>query len=310
MTNTLSTGTTSTSAIAPVNAVSTSTDRPTIPVDDKSRSVSVGSVTSQGSKLNNTPLMSPTSNPKGSVGSLGWALESNKKTDNKSDSIFADKNYSHLRELFKLSKVLFDFICPQEYGITENEKLDIGLLTSLPLAEQILADIDSMKAEKNPQCVAYFTKESHIYTLLNILYESGLPMRIARNALPELDYLSQINFELYERIDKVTGEKTHSIRLKLSPGCQTQDPLDVQLDDRHYISCSPKISLTSHLDATVFEDILKKKFPRVQLPDMFTAVNITSPSLTYKGYKVKNLNEKVNNFTKLTPSAIEEEEQK
>ncbi|CAI8500152.1 unnamed protein product [Hanseniaspora opuntiae] len=140
-----------------------------------------------------------------------------------------------------------------------------------------------MKAEKNPQCVAYFTKESHIYTLLNILYESGLPMRIARNALPELDYLSQINFELYERIDKVTG---------------------------HFISCSPKISLTRHLDATVFEDILKKKFPRVQLPDMFTAVNITSPSLTYKGYKVKNLNEKVNNFTKLTPSAIEEEEQK
>lgn len=308
--NNFKVGTTSTSAIAPVNAVSTSTDRPNIPVDDKSRSVSVGSVTSQGSKLNNTPLMSPTSNPKGSVGSLGWALESNKKTDNKSDSIFADKNYSHLRELFKLSKVLFDFICPQEYGITENEKLDIGLLTSLPLAEQILADIDSMKAEKNPQCVAYFTKESHIYTLLNILYESGLPMRIARNALPELDYLSQINFELYERIDKVTGEKTHSIRLKLSPGCQTQDPLDVQLDNRHFISCSPKISLTRHLDATVFEDILKKKFPRVQLPDMFTAVNITSPSLTYKGYKVKNLNEKVNNFTKLTPSAIEEEEQK
>lgn len=308
--NNFKVGTTGTSAIAPANNVFTSIDRPAIPVDDKSRSVSVGSVTSQGSKSNNIPLTSPTSNPKGSVGSLGWALESNKKTDNKSDSIFADKNYSHLRELFKLSKVLFDFICPQEYGITENEKLDIGLLTSLPLAEQILADIDSMKAEKNPQCVAYFTKESHIYTLLNILYESGLPMRIARNALPELDYLSQINFELYERIDKVTGEKTHSIRLKLSPGCQTQDPLDVQLDNRHFISCSPKISLTRHLDATVFEDILKKKFPRVQLPDMFTAVNITSPSLTYKGYKVKNLNEKVNTFTKLTPSAIEEEEQK
>lgn len=29
----------------------------------------------------------------------------------------------------------------------------------------------------------------------------------------------------------------HSIRMSLSPGCHTQDPLDVQLDDDHYIGC-------------------------------------------------------------------------
>lgn len=297
-----------------------------IDMASKSRSVSVGSASNSvnvaatnSSKLPSTPPNFATNNgmsatptggsnnkPKGSVGSLGWVLEG-KKNDKNSDSVFSDKDYSHLRELFKLSKVLFDFICPQEYGITDNEKLDIGLLTSLPLAKQILNDIDSMKTEKNPQCVAYFTKESHIYTLLNILYESGLSMKIARNALPELDYLSQINFELYERIDKATGEKTHSIRLKLSPGCQTQDPLDVQLDDRHYISCSPKISLTSHLDAAVFEDILRKKFSRVKLPDMFTAVNITSPSLSYKGYKVKEVTQ--NKFSLLSPSATAEEDE-
>lgn len=219
-----------------------------------------------------------------SVGSLGWVLESvesGTKSPGRSNSTFDDPKFMQLRELFKLSKVLFDFICPQEYGIEDTEKLDIGLLTSLPLAKQILNDIDDMKEKDTPACVAYFTKESHIYTLLNIIYEAGLPMRIARNALPELDYLSQINFELYESTD-ASGRKSHAVRLKMSPGCHTQDPLDVQLDDRHYISCIPKISLTRHLDVDYVSQKFRNKFSRVILPQKFTPVNITSPNLSFK----------------------------
>ncbi|CAR22923.1 inositol polyphosphate kinase VIP1 [Lachancea thermotolerans CBS 6340] len=221
-----------------------------------------------------------TSSKGSSVGSLGWVLESSANTSRPS-SQFDDPKFMQLRELYKLSKVLFDFICPQEYGIEDNEKLDIGLLTSLPLAKQILNDIDDMKKKDAPACVAYFTKESHIYTLLNIIYESGLPMRIARNALPELDYLSQINFELYESTDN-SGQKAHSLRLKMSPGCHTQDPLEVQLDEKHYISCIPKISLTKHLDLDYVSQKLRNKFSRVILPKKFTPVNITSPNLTFR----------------------------
>ncbi|CAI5760089.1 unnamed protein product [Candida verbasci] len=223
-----------------------------------------------------------------SAGSLGWVLSKGttetETTANpkQSSNPFDHPTYARLRELYRLSKVLFDFICPQEYGIKDEEKLDIGLLTSLPLAKQILSDIQDMKKNaSSPSVVNYFTKESHIYTLLNVIYGSQLPMKIARNALPELDYLSQIVFELYEADEPTspTGKK-HSIRLSLSPGCHTQDPLDVQLDDDHYIGCIPRLSLTRHLDMDLVTQRLKSRFSRVSLPKQFTPVNISSPLIS------------------------------
>ncbi|KAF3986915.1 hypothetical protein FT663_04682 [Candidozyma haemuli var. vulneris] len=241
-----------------------------------------------------------------SAGSLGWVLKgatpsvkhSNANNDSNTqgksscnssisssgkapENPFDHPTFARLRELYRLSKVLFDFICPQEYGIKDEEKLDIGLLTSLPLAKQILSDIKDMKKHDSAAMVNYFTKESHIYTLLNVIYGAQLPMKIARNALPELDYMSQIVFEIYESGDSNSPSgKKHAIRMSLSPGCHTQDPLDVHLDDDHYIGCIPRISLTRHLDMDLVIQRLKSRFSRVSLPKQFTPVNISSPLVT------------------------------
>ncbi|CCE85730.1 Piso0_005352 [Millerozyma farinosa CBS 7064] len=254
---------------------------------------------SPSSNPNNSPSIANinTSNAHASAGSLGWVLKGtsstaagssfNNNTNTKTagndigENPFDHPLFARLRELYRLSKVLFDFICPQEYGIKDEEKLDIGLLTSLPLAKQILSDIQAMRDNDAAAVVIYFTKESHIYTLLNVIYGSQIPMKIARNALPELDYLSQIGFELYEADDPhVPSGKKHSIRLSLSPGCHTQDPLDVQLDNNHYIGCIPRISLTRHLDMDLVTQRLRSRFSRVSLPKKFTPVNISSPLAT------------------------------
>ncbi|KAK5169426.1 inositol hexakisphosphate and diphosphoinositol-pentakisphosphate kinase [Saxophila tyrrhenica] len=195
----------------------------------------------------------------------------------------SDIRLEKLNELYGLSKVLFDFIGPQEYGITDSEKLEIGLLTSLPLLKEIVTDLEEVQASDDAKSFIYFTKESHIYTLLNCILEGGVQTKIARNAIPELDYLSQICFELYESenaeadIDPSNPESNfnYSIRISISPGCHTFDPLDVQLDSKHCIGNAPRRTLTPHGNWKDVLETLRAKFHTVKLPKSFVAINLS-----------------------------------
>jgi inositol-hexakisphosphate/diphosphoinositol-pentakisphosphate 1-kinase len=167
-------------------------------------------------------------------------------------------------------------------------------LTSLPLLKEIVCDLEEMQASDDAKSFIYFTKESHIYTLLNCILEGGIKTKISRATIPELDYLSQMCFELYESAIKPPEAHAddpptfaYSIRITISPGCHIYDPLDIQLDSKHCIGCAPRRSLTDHNDWKTVIETLRARFHQVKLPKTFIAVNL-SDAFTFQEKERQN----------------------
>ncbi|KAF8736203.1 hypothetical protein AX14_000759 [Amanita brunnescens Koide BX004] len=169
-----------------------------------------------------------------------------------------------MHELYSRAKALFDLVAPQEYGIDTDEKEEIGILTSLPLLHNIVEDLEHARNNGASSLTVYFTKESHIHTLVNLVLLSGLP--IANRRIPELDYASHITFELYERNHgggKSEKDSEYSIRLSISEGAHSSNVLDSTLDARHSLNVQPRRKLTQHLPYGLVIEKLSKHFHRL-----------------------------------------------
>ncbi|KAL6309591.1 histidine phosphatase superfamily-domain-containing protein [Sparassis latifolia] len=168
-----------------------------------------------------------------------------------------------LHELYGRAKALFDLVAPQEYGIEPEEKEEIGVLTSLPLLRNVVEDLENARNNEECSLTLYFTKESHIHTLVNLVLLSGLP--IANRRIPELDYCSHITFELYERNHgRGKSDKEYSIRLSLSEGAHSSNVLDSALDARHSLNVQARKKLTQHLPYSLVIEKLSKHFDRIR----------------------------------------------
>ena len=144
-----------------------------------------------------------------------------------------------LEDLFRVSELFADCVVPQEYGIDEVEKRTIGVKMCHALLRKIQYDLnvaksgtqmdmqflldlshgDDLRIRTLGRCVRtrlYFTSESHLYTLLNVLM---FPPRNTNSILSpegqrvidntkELSYLSQISFRLFDNRSKCDGDPT------------------------------------------------------------------------------------------------------
>ncbi|XP_051764972.1 inositol hexakisphosphate and diphosphoinositol-pentakisphosphate kinase 2 isoform X12 [Ctenopharyngodon idella] len=152
-------------------------------------------------------------------------------------------------EIYRLSKALADIVIPQEYGISQPEKLDIAKGYCTPLIRKIRSDLQRtqdddtvnklhpvyssgvMSPERHVRTRLYFTSESHVHSLLSILRYGALcdeakddQWRRAMDYLKivsELNYMTQIVIMLYEDPNKdPSSEDRFHVELHFSPGAK------------------------------------------------------------------------------------------
>jgi inositol hexakisphosphate/diphosphoinositol-pentakisphosphate kinase len=182
-------------------------------------------------------------------------------------SLAANRRPSPLQKAYTAVKTLTEYLKPCLYGVTNDEKLRIGLLITLPLLREIVQDLEEVQASGKAKSFIYFTEQSHMYGLFNSIVQGGL--RTKAIAIPDFDDLSQICFELWESPDTGTGEDEshkYSAQISVSPGCYTDDPLAVALDSKHVIGSAARMPMTNHVDWKEFMSTLSAKFRKVQLP--------------------------------------------
>ncbi|KRZ07440.1 Inositol hexakisphosphate and diphosphoinositol-pentakisphosphate kinase [Trichinella zimbabwensis] len=156
-----------------------------------------------------------------------------------------------MEELYLCSKHMADIVVFQEYGITKEEKVLIGKGICTPLIKKLRSDlnrcIDGIVDEENATRLdpraskdiatpfrhvrtrLYFTSESHIHSLMNLLQFGGLfeypydnQWKSALNFLSsvtEYNYMAQLVLMLYEDTTKdARSEDRFHVELHFSPG--------------------------------------------------------------------------------------------
>ncbi|XP_074614886.1 inositol hexakisphosphate and diphosphoinositol-pentakisphosphate kinase 2-like isoform X2 [Acropora palmata] len=173
-------------------------------------------------------------------------------------------------ELYKCAKAFADIVIPQEYGITQDEKLGIAQRVCVRLLRKIRGDLrhadkSDIHTRLNPnysqhvetphrhvRTRLYFTSESHVHTVLNAFRYGNLFEHIPDDQwqravdfldeVPELNYMTQIVLMLFEdpKADPCSEKRFH-VEVHFSPGAKT-------IDDPEFLARSSPTRKRSHED--------------------------------------------------------------
>ncbi|TKR62532.1 hypothetical protein L596_026471 [Steinernema carpocapsae] len=236
-------------------------------------------------------------------------------------------NEGEFERMYLCVKNMADIVVPQEYGISEDSKICVAQRVCTPLLKKIKNDLhrciqntddEEFQTRLDPRASEgiatplrhvrtrlYFTSESHIHTLMNLIRYGGLctvddkKWQRAMNFLSsvtEFNYMTQVVLMVYEdsRSDSTkTGKERFHIELLFSPGLypcfQTEKEriYETRFNKQNNQTTLTKpskegkgsiASISSMI--TVGGDMSKSESPAIQVSGSLTPTETTSTSST------------------------------
>eukprot|EP01059_Diplonema_ambulator_P033819 TRINITY_DN7256_c0_g3_i1.p1 TRINITY_DN7256_c0_g3~~TRINITY_DN7256_c0_g3_i1.p1 ORF type:complete len:886 (+),score=317.83 TRINITY_DN7256_c0_g3_i1:208-2658(+) len=163
-----------------------------------------------------------------------------------------------LYPLFELAQVLENFVGTGEYGLSPETRRLIGAQIITPLLKQWQQDTEELQHIDEPRTRLYFSSESHISALYNMLYHSGetIPFHVVADPI-HLHYLSHIVMKVYKYNDMDPGSiGRYQMEVLFSVGIDTNAFGIVQ--DHHVSSLMPMIRIHNNLYYHEFEALVNK----------------------------------------------------
>ena len=235
---------------------------------------------------------------------------------------------STLQKLYELAKSMADCVVPQEYGTTVAEKRSVGVKICSSLLEKIRYDLNIARTDnkvdmryminmdysvdlsinslgRRIRTRLYFTSESHLHTMLNVLRFTGVDddrsvlskggLELINNTR-ELCYLTQIVIRLFEDTSRpMENPKRFRVEILFSPGA-TATPLHIDESNRNTDSTrfdTAPLNVVSR-DGLTCEDIeaffgsaifegVKKRGVHKSVPSTSTLRQLFEPPVTEGG---------------------------
>jgi inositol hexakisphosphate/diphosphoinositol-pentakisphosphate kinase len=228
-----------------------------------------------------------------------------------------------LEKLYHLAKDMADCAVPQEYGTTVTEKRSIGTKMCRALLEKIKFDLIIARTDNQSdmryminmeygndlpittmgrriRTRLYFTSESHLHTMLNVLRfgvaeGESVPLSEAGKTIcagaPELCYLTQVVFRLFEDTKRDADDpKRYRVEILFSPGA-TATPmhmaeLDRDSDSTRFDSAPPLVVGRDNLTCHEVEEFLDAIIGEGDPED--DALDVASTSTAMDDWKRRN----------------------
>eukprot|EP01063_Lacrimia_lanifica_P034843 TRINITY_DN6533_c0_g2_i1.p1 TRINITY_DN6533_c0_g2~~TRINITY_DN6533_c0_g2_i1.p1 ORF type:complete len:847 (+),score=377.97 TRINITY_DN6533_c0_g2_i1:43-2583(+) len=160
-----------------------------------------------------------------------------------------------LYPLFEIAQVLNLFVGVGEYGLTPESRGTIGAKIITPLLKQWRTDLQELQFTEEPRTRLYFSSESHITSLYNVLYNCSRTQFHVVNDPVELHYLSHVVIKVYKYNDMDPGAiGRYQMEVLFSTGIDTNAFGIVQ--DHHVMSLTPMIRIHNNLYYHEFEQLV------------------------------------------------------